>query len=100
MTSSSKAGDSIFWKAILLTGDTIRACACYLVGNDCSIDPWKDPLVPNVGIFKPNILIDSEVNNCLVKHFIISQGIWDVGKLNSHFAPADIQMILQITLPL
>ncbi|KAL5566705.1 hypothetical protein UlMin_029869 [Ulmus minor] len=40
-------GDSCFWKAILQIRCLLNDGVCYVVGDGCSIDPWKDPWVPN-----------------------------------------------------
>ncbi|KAL5577896.1 hypothetical protein UlMin_019595 [Ulmus minor] len=46
-------GDSCFWKTILQMRCLLDDGACYVVGDGCSIDPWKDPWVLNIANFRP-----------------------------------------------
>ncbi|KAL5566496.1 hypothetical protein UlMin_029660 [Ulmus minor] len=98
--ASSKAGDSKFWKSILSLKELIREGACYVVGDGCSIDPWKDPWVPNIPNFLPIPISEPSVSNTRVKDFFLQQGLWDIAKLALHYSPADVQAISAIRLPL
>ncbi|KAL5544374.1 hypothetical protein UlMin_008158 [Ulmus minor] len=98
--ASSKAGDSKFWKSILSLKELIREGACYVVGNGCSIDPWKDPWVPNIPNFLPVPISEPSVSNNRVKDFFLQQGLWDFAKLAFHYSPADVQAISTIRLPI
>ncbi|KAL5549525.1 hypothetical protein UlMin_004756 [Ulmus minor] len=83
----------------LLSKDVLKLGACYLVGDGGSIDPWKDPWVPNIPSFKPRMITSPSASNVRVKDFIIQLGLWDINKLNDHFVPEDVRKIIQIVLP-
>ncbi|KAL5579575.1 hypothetical protein UlMin_012017 [Ulmus minor] len=68
----------------------IREGACYVVGDGCSIDPWKDPWVPNIPNFLPVPISEPSVSNNRVKDFFLQQGLWDFAKLAFHYSPADM----------
>ncbi|KAL5560987.1 hypothetical protein UlMin_030734 [Ulmus minor] len=89
-----------FWKSILSLKELIREGACYVVGDGCSIDPWKDPWVPNIPNFLPVPISEPSVSNTRVKDFFLQQGLWDFAKLALHYSPADVQAISTIRLPL
>ncbi|KAL5581410.1 hypothetical protein UlMin_013852 [Ulmus minor] len=95
-----KSGDSSFWKSILATKSIIKEGACLIVGDGFSIDPWKDPWVPNAVDFRPNLISEAGVDNTRVKDFILQQGIWDFGKLLNHFNREDAVKIANIILPI
>ncbi|KAL5565119.1 hypothetical protein UlMin_028283 [Ulmus minor] len=98
--ASSKAGHSNFWKSILSLKELIREGACYVVGDGCSIDPWKDPWVPNIPNFLTIPISEPNVNNTRVKDFFLQQGLWDISKLALYYSPADVPAISYISLPL
>ncbi|KAL5540231.1 hypothetical protein UlMin_044471 [Ulmus minor] len=98
--ASSKTGDSKFWKTILSLKELIREGACYVVGDGCSIDPWKYPWVLNIPNFLPIPTSEPSVNNATVKDFFLQQGLWDIPKLALLYSPADVQAISSISLPL
>ncbi|KAL5564513.1 hypothetical protein UlMin_027677 [Ulmus minor] len=98
--ASSKAGHSNFWKSIFSLKELIREGACYVVGDGCSIDPWKDPWVPNIPNFLHIPISEPNVNNTRVKDFFLQQGLWDIFKLALHYSPIDVQAISYISLPL
>ena len=95
-----KFGDSPFWKAILSGRDIIREGTCLIVGDGSSVDPWKDPWVPNIPNFKPHFISDQNSTNARVKDFILQPGLWDVAKLRTHFSPTDPELISRIIIPI
>ncbi|KAL5541544.1 hypothetical protein UlMin_009254 [Ulmus minor] len=99
LDATVKPTHSPFWKAILACRDVLNLGACYLVGDGRSIDPWKDPWVPNIPSFRPQLTTTPSVLNVRVKDFIIQPGFWDINKLNDHFVPEDVRKIIQIVLP-
>ncbi|KAL5546683.1 hypothetical protein UlMin_006370 [Ulmus minor] len=66
-----KGGDSCFWKSILATKSLIKEGAYLLVGDGSSIDPWKDPRVPNVVDFRPKLTSVAGVDNTRVTNFFL-----------------------------
>ncbi|KAL5579576.1 hypothetical protein UlMin_012018 [Ulmus minor] len=94
----SKAKKLILIKSVALA--LIREGACYVVGDGCSIDPWKDPWVPNIPNFLPVPISEPSVSNNRVKDFFLQQGLWDFAKLAFHYSPADVQAISTIRLPI
>ena len=95
-----KIGDSPFWKAILDIRNLLADGACYVVGDGNSIDPWKDPWVPNVVQFRPTPIVEPNGGCNRVKDFISHPGSWEVQKLFAYFTPTDVTSILKITIPL
>ncbi|KAL5572923.1 hypothetical protein UlMin_022520 [Ulmus minor] len=69
-----KPAHSPFWKAIMACRDVLKLGACYLVGDGWSIDPWKDPWVPNIPTFRPQLTTTPSASNIRVKDFIIEPG--------------------------
>ncbi|KAL5568577.1 hypothetical protein UlMin_025152 [Ulmus minor] len=45
--------DSVFWKAIIQSRNSILCGACYQIGDGASINIWEDPWVPNCQAFRP-----------------------------------------------
>ncbi|KAL5557491.1 hypothetical protein UlMin_039727 [Ulmus minor] len=97
--AQAKAGDSPFWKSIIDSVSLLKEGACYLVGDGCSIDPWKDPWVPNAENFRPNLISEAGVSNVRVKDFLFSPGVWDVHKLSLNFTHDDARLIAAMVLP-
>ncbi|KAL5559785.1 hypothetical protein UlMin_035996 [Ulmus minor] len=71
--TTPKRFDSCFWKAILQIRGVVKEGACYVVGDGCSIDPWKDPWVPRAVNFMPQIIAEPGVDNGRVKDFFMAQ---------------------------
>ncbi|KAL5565757.1 hypothetical protein UlMin_028921 [Ulmus minor] len=88
-----------FGKTSWMPLDVLNLGACYLVGDGRSIDPWKDPWVPNIPSFISQLTTTPSASNVRVKDFIIQPGFWDINKLNDHFVPEDVRKIIQIVLP-
>ncbi|KAL5569589.1 hypothetical protein UlMin_026164 [Ulmus minor] len=97
--TQAKAGDSRFWKAILLSVNVLKEGACYMVGDGCSIDPWKDPWVPNAENLRPNLISVPDASNARVKDFFLTQGCWDLHKLRLNYTQNDARLIADIVLP-
>ena len=95
-----KIRDSSFWKAILSLKELLWKGDCYIVGDGCSIDPWKYPWVPNERNFLPISTSKPSVGNVRVTDFFLQQGMWDLNKLSLKHSPADVQLISSINLPL
>ncbi|KAL5549993.1 hypothetical protein UlMin_000169 [Ulmus minor] len=94
-----KDGDSRFWKSILHSVNLLKEGACYVVGDGCSIDPWKDPWVPVAENFRPNLISEPDASNVRVKDFFLSQGCWDLHKLSLNYTHNDVRLIADIVLP-
>ncbi|KAL5537962.1 hypothetical protein UlMin_044095 [Ulmus minor] len=94
LDATAKPTHSPFWKAILACRDVLNLGACYLVGDGRSIDPWKDPWVPNIPSFRPQMTTSPSASIVRVKDFIIQPGLWDINKLNDHFVPEDVRKIM------
>ncbi|KAL5561645.1 hypothetical protein UlMin_031392 [Ulmus minor] len=73
-----KVGDLLFWKDILDIRNLLVDGACYVMGNGDSIDPYKDPWVPNVVKFRPTPIAEPNEGCNRVKDFIFYPGKWDV----------------------
>ncbi|KAL5563053.1 hypothetical protein UlMin_032800 [Ulmus minor] len=97
--AQTKAGDSPFWKSVLASVSLLKEGACYLIGDGCSIDPWKDPWVPYAENFRPNLISEAGVANGRVKDFFLSQGVWDLHKLSLNYAQDDARLIAAMVLP-
>ncbi|KAL5551253.1 hypothetical protein UlMin_001429 [Ulmus minor] len=97
--TQAKAGDSPFWKSVIASVSLLKEGACYLIGDGCSIDPWKDPWVLYAENFRPNLISEAGVSNVRVKDFFLSQGVWDLHKLSLNFAQDDARLIAAMVLP-
>ncbi|KAL5543569.1 hypothetical protein UlMin_007353 [Ulmus minor] len=94
------SSDSVFWKAILQSRNTILRGACYQIGDGASINIWEDPWVPNCLEFRPRASPNHIREACMVKDLFSHSGHWDTHKVRSIFIPEDASRILSIQLPI
>ncbi|KAL5568671.1 hypothetical protein UlMin_025246 [Ulmus minor] len=91
--------DSVFWKAILNSRDTLRRGAYLQVGDSSSINIWQDSWVLKCQDFKPQARLRQLRAACMVKDLISPFGQWDISKVLSIFHPIDANGILSMHLP-
>ena len=90
------------WRAIERAKKLIEKGACYLLGDDKSINVWVDPWVPWIEGFKLKPRIE-EYNHLPIKaHHLFDRSTksWGKSMVKEIFAPDDAQSILTIPIPL
>ena len=90
------------WRAIESAKKLIEKGACYLLGDDKSINVWVDPWVPWIEGFKLKPRIE-EYNHLPIKaHHLFDRSTksWGKSMVKEIFAPDDAQSILTIPIPL
>lgn len=89
---------SPIWKAIEKARSIVIKGACYLIGDDKSVDVWCDPWVPWIQGFIPAPKYEAASQSTLKASQLIDPNLhcWKKSLIHDLFVPSSAQAILSI----
>lgn len=76
----------------------VRKVSCYKIGNGCTVDPWKDPWVPDIVGITPKIKDGAEESQAWRVADLLNplSLIWDESKLHQLFYQEALEAIRRV----
>ena len=92
---------SPIWKAIEKAREVVQKGACFIIGDDESVDVWLDPWVPWIKGFTPSPKDESYTQSNMKVSQLIDHELqtWRTSMVLDIFNPMSAQAILSIPIP-